>query len=280
VSIPRSSLPASALLLVGLLSACQKSEEHPPFAAGCEGKCPLLPGISVGVSQAGSSGVNPDADAGTGTLQGRVTLLTDDSFVSNALYDRTATISADGASGSPVTDAWLGGDTYRLEGVARIATNWVSVRPDLALGDAVATYQAVQTNRVTQVDLSLVSAATLDGIFTAAATLRSPDSGQVVLFFRSAGTGAPLAGLQVAMSTAQVAMYAAANGWVRDDGTAVTNQSGLVVFGNVEPANAIGTQTVIVTRAATGTVAAAPAGQFAVKVVQGAVTLAGVDVQL
>jgi hypothetical protein len=67
---------------------------------------------------------------------------------------------------------------------------------------------------------------------------------------------------------------------VLDDGTAVTNQSGLVVFGNVTPAAAGDTQLITVTRAATATTGAMAAGQFPVKVVQGAVSIARVDVPL
>ena len=281
MTLTSSSRIVSALALVGLLIGCQKSDEHPPFAAGCESKCSPLPGISVGTSSGGGSGsMNPDSDAGPGTLQGNVVLLSDDSFVHAALYGNGATVTADGANGSPVTAKWDGADQYLLSGVARLATNWVSVKPDLVGGDLLLTYQAVQTNGVSSVDLALISGATLDGIFNAVATLRSPDSGQVILFFRSAGTGAALSGLHVAMAKAQAAVYAAASGWTLDDGTAITNQSGLVMFGNVEPANSAGTQTVTVTRAATATMGAAAAGQFAVKVVQAAVTIATVNVQL
>jgi len=60
---------------------------------------------------------------------------------------------------------------------------------------------------------------------------------------------------------------------VLDDGLALTDKSGLVVFGNVEPPNSGGTQTVIVTRGTTGS------GQFAVKVAEAAASIASVDVQ-
>lgn len=226
--------------------------------------------------------MNPDSDAGTGTLQGQVVLLSDDSFVHATRYNEGATVAADGASGSPVTDTWQGAtaDQYLLDGVARVATNWVSVKPNLLGGDPLWTYQAVRTNQVTMVDLAVVSGAALDRIFTAVSMLRSDNFGQVVLFFRSAGTGAPLSGLHVSMSQAEGAVYATASGWVLDDGTAVTDASGLVMFANIQAPNAGGTQTVTVTRAATASLPAAAAGQFAAKVVQGAATIASVGVQL
>lgn len=271
--------------LAGLVSACQKTEEHPPFAAGCQKNCPLLPGISVGTgtgNNSGSAGSGSDADGGVGTLQGNVLQLTDGSFVHATLYTTDATVTADGANGTPVTATWHGdvNDPFELDGVARVATSWVSVKPVAVGGDALPTYQAVATNHVTSVDLAMVSSTVLDGIFNAVSTLRSPDSGQVVLFFHSAGTGTPLSGLHVNMPRAQAAAYATTTGWVLDDGTATTNESGLVVFGNVEPANSNGTQTATITRAATGSTPAASAGQFAVKVVQGAVSIATVAVQL
>lgn len=265
---------------MALLSGCQKSEEHPPFAAGCANKCSPIPGVSVsaGSGSAGSSS-GSDADGGVGTLQGNLLLLNDDSFAQATPYTSGATVTADGASGSPVTDSAVG-DVYSLEGVARSAINWVSVKPNLVGGDALLTYQAVQTNQGTTVNLAMVSATVLDSVFNAISTLRSPESGQVVLFFRSAGTNAPLAGLHVSLAKAQAAAYATASGWTLDDGTAVTSKSGLVVFGNVEPANSNGTQTITITRAATASTPATSAGEFAVKVVQGAVTIASIGVQL
>jgi len=277
---------AGAVGLAGFSFGCQKSEDHPPFAAGCEENCTPLPpiGVDIGGGKAGSASMNPDdPDAGPVSLEGKVGQLTDDSFVQGIVYSGEATISADGFGGSPVTGTWNGAvpepDPYTLEGVARRTTNWVSVTP-IQSADLLTTYRAVDTRSNTNVDLSLVSGITLDGIFNSISSLRSPAAGQVILFFRSAGTGAALPGLHVAMLKAQLAVYASASGWTLDDGTATTASSGLVLFGNVEPANSDGTQTVTVTRAATATTPVVAAGQFAVKVVQGAVTIARVDVQL
>jgi len=214
-------------------------------------------------------------------LTGQVLMLTDESFLNTALYAKTATVSADGGSVATVTAAWDGADPYTLDDVLAEATNWVSVKPDEIQGDAMQTYQAVATNSVSTADLALVSSTTLDAVFTAVTSLRSPAFGQVVLFFRSTGTGAPLAGLRVTMPTAQVAAFASSTGWILDDGTAVTDASGLVVFGNVETTGAAGsTQTVTISRAATATAAAVQGGTFSVKAVEGAATLATVNVQL
>ena len=281
MSALRSSLTA-VLALVFLLQGCQKAEEHPPFAAACQTNCPLLPVISGANGSAGGSSI-PDSDAGTGTLEGQVFLLTDATFAHGSLYNSGATVSADGANGSPVTAAWAGVDPFDpfvLDGVARVATNWLSVQPDQIGGDALPTYQALQTFQITSANLYLASANTLDGIFNAVSTLRSPNSGQVVVFFQSAATRTPLSGLHVSMTNAQAGIYATATGWVLDDGTAVTSQSGLVVFGNVEPTSSGSTQLVTVTRAATGTTPAAAAGQFPVKVVTGAASIAVFGVQL
>jgi len=270
-------------VLGGLLSACQKSDDHPPFAAGCEMNCPILPVISVVGGTAGGSSTNPDSDAGTGTLEGKVLLLGDGTFARGSLFTQGATVTADGANGAPVRAVWEGVDPFDpfvLNGIARVTTNWISVEPEVVGGDALPTYQALQTYQITSANLVVVSATVLDGIFNAVSTLRSPNSGQVVVFFRSAGTGAPVAGLHVTMTKAQAGIYANGTGWTMDDGTALTDQSGLVLFANVEPAAAGATQLVTVTRAATGTMPAVAAGQFPVKVVPGAVSIASLGIQL
>jgi len=261
------------VILPGLLAGCQKSDDHPPFAPACEINCAILPPISVGGGGAGAPSTGGDTDAGTGTLAGKVLLLDDESFASTTVYPERATVTADGANGTPVTAIWDGTTPYLLEGVQRVATSWIRIEPEQSARDPLLTYQAVATNRVTQADVGLVSAATLDRIFNAVSELRSPVSGQVILFFRSAATGVPLSGLHVVMPQAQAGIYSGPNGWVLDDGLALTDKSGLVVFGNVEPPNSGGTQTVIVTRGTTGS------GQFAVKVAEAAASIASVDVQ-
>ena len=250
------------MALSALAAGCQKQDDHPPYAAPCEVDCKPT----------------TELDGGSGTLTGQVLQLTDQSFVKTALYSKTATVSADGSSAATVTGPWDGADPYTLDGVAAEPINWASVNPDEAQGDAMLTYQAVATNMVSVADLHLVSASTLDAVFNAVSAIRSPTFGQVVLFFHSRGTGAPLAGLQVSITTAQVAAYASGAGWTLDDGTAVTDASGLVVFGNVETTT--GVQTVTISRAQTATLAPVSAGTFPVKVVEGAVTMANVNVQL
>jgi hypothetical protein len=208
-------------------------------------------------------------------------LLTDQSFVNTALYSKPATVSADGMGATPVKGTWDGADPYTLDGVASEAINWVYTKPDEAQGDALPTYQAVATKAVSMADLTLVSSTTLDAVFTDVAALRSPIFGQVVLFFRSSGTGAPLSGLHVSLASAQIAAYASSAGWTLDDGTAVTNAAGLVVFGNVETTGAnAAIQTVTVSRPATATAPAIVGGTFPVKVAEGAATIANVSVQL
>jgi hypothetical protein len=267
---------------LALGAGCQKQDDHPPFAAGCQMNCQPISGISIGSSPGTPTTTPPtDVDGGSGSLTGEVLMLTDESFVNTALYTKTATVSADGAGVATVTATWDGADPYMLADVASKPINWLSVKPDEVQGDALLTYQAVATDSVLTADLALVSSVTLDAVFTAVASLRSPAFGQVALFFRSAGTGAPLAGLHVTMTAAQVAAYASSTGWLLDDGTAVTDASGLVVFGNVETTAANGgTQTVTVIRAATATAAAVQGPTFPVKVVEGAATMANLNVQL
>jgi hypothetical protein len=262
-------------------AGCQK-DDHPPYATGCLSNCAPLQGVSLGGSTPPSTGgTGTVTDGGIGTLTGDVLALTDDSFVNATLFAKTATVSAVGASVATVAAPWDGVDAYELTGVASLSPNWVSVQPDDAQGDAQLTYQAVATSAVSTADLAVVSGEVLDAIITDGQTVRSPESGQVVLFFRSSGTGAPLSGLHVAMASAQAAIYKTSTSWVLDDGTAITSSNGLVVFANVDTTNSTeGTQLVTVSRLATATTAAVDGGTFAVKVVADAVTMASVSVQL
>ena len=281
-------MPRSALLLAlclassAVLAGCQK-EDHPPYAVACETDCKPTPIISIGSAPGGSTPVTPPTDAGfeAGTLTGNVLALNDDTFGRAAAFSQPATVSADGATGSPVSGTWNGTTPYVLSGVAVVGTNWLSVAPSNVQGDALPTLQAVQTSATDTADLYVVDTAVIDGVLTAVSASRAPALGQVVLFFRNAGTGAALSGLQVVMNAAEAPAYAAASGWVSPDDTTVTSASGLVVFGNVVLPNAGSTtQTLSVTRLATATTPAASGGQFSVKVVEGAVTVATIPVQL
>jgi hypothetical protein len=155
------------------------------------------------------------------------------------------------------------------------------VAPSNVQGDALPTIQAVQTNATDMADLFVVNSAAIEGVLTAVSTTRAAGLGQVVLFFRNAGTGAPLSGVQAVMRASEAPAYAAASGWVIQDDTTTTSAKGLVLFGNVDlPAPGSTTQTVTVSRPATPTTAAIAGGQFSVKVVEGAVTVATVGVKL
>jgi hypothetical protein len=266
-----------------LVVGCQKADDHAPFVQGCTSDCKPTLGISVGSGSAGGTSVTPPSDASfdAGTLTGSVVALADDTFTRASPFTQAATVSADGASGSSVSAIWNGTDPYALSGVSVVDTNWVSVTPTNIQGDAMQTFQAVQTNATGVADLAVVDAAAIDSVLFAVSMTKAPALGQVVLFFRNKGTGAPLSGVRAEMSAAAVPAYAATSGWVFADDTTTTSASGLVVFGNVAlPPAGSTTQLVTVSRPATATTPAISGGQFSVKVVEGAVTLASVAVQL
>lgn len=272
---------------VSLLAGCQKQDEHAPFAAGCESDCKPTPGITIGSNgtAAGGAGGAAASDAGftAGALSGQVLALADDTFSQGTLFAQSATISADGASGTPVSATWNGVDPFALSGLAVSATNWVRVVPSNVQGDALPTIQAVQTNATDSADLFVVDSAAIDSVLTAVSAVRAPGLGQVVLFFRNAGTGAPLSGVQAVMKgmASEVGAYATTHGWVLQDDTTTTSAKGLVVFGNVSlPTGGSTTQTITVSRPATATTAAVSGGQFSVEVAEGTVTLATVGLKL
>ncbi len=131
--VARQMLAAPALIALALTQAvgCQKKDDRPPFPRLRQRLQPAA-GISIGTgSPGGGSSVNPTGDAGPGTLSGQVFVLSDQSFALGALYTTGATVTADGASGTPVSTNWDGIDDYSLAGVAKLATNWVSVKPTL-----------------------------------------------------------------------------------------------------------------------------------------------------
>jgi hypothetical protein len=276
-------LAAAAILPAG----CQKQDEHAPFAAGCESDCKPTPGITIGNNgmAAGGAGGAVATDGGftAGALSGQVLALADDTFSQGTLFAQSATISADGASGTPVSASWNGVDPFALSGLAVSATNWVRVVPSNVQGDALPTIQAVQTNATDSADLFVVDSAAIDSVLTAVSAVRAPGLGQVVLFFRNAGTGAPLSGVQAVMknNAAETPAYATTRGWVLQDDTTTTGAKGLVVFGNVSlPTGGSTTQTVTVSRPATATTAAVSGGEFSVQVAEGSVTLATVGLKL
>jgi hypothetical protein len=280
---PSFLLYSVALTSLALVLGCQKQDDHAPFAADCTIDCKPTPGIAIGSgsSSGGTSSTPTDAGFNAGTLTGNILALTDDSFSRASAFTQAATVSADGASGTAVTGAWNGVDPYALVGVAVAPTNWVSVAPGNVQGDALQTFQAVQTDATDTADLVVIDSAVIDGVLTAVSATRAPALGQVVLFFRNAGTGAALAGIKADMNAAEAPAYAAPSGWVLQDDTTLTTSSGLVVFGNVTvPVGESTTQTVTVSRPATATTVAVSGGQFSVRVVEGAVTLASIAVQL
>jgi hypothetical protein len=264
------------------VAGCQKQADRAPFAAGCESDCMPVSGVAIG-SGTSTPITIPVGDAGfdAGTLTGNVLLLADDTFRQAVSFANAATVSGDGTAGTSVTAPWDGADPYQLTGVAVAPVNWVQVTPTELQGDAVPTIQAVATNATGSADLAVVDGTVIDGVLTAVSQARAPDLAQVVVFLRSAGTGAPLVGVRAVLTQSSAPAYSVASGWVLQDDTTTTSSSGLVVFGNVDlPLAGASTQIVTLDRPATVTTPAAAGGQFAVKVVAGAVTLVTLEAQL
>lgn len=274
-----------ALGVAALTQGCSQSDNHPPYAAGCVTDCKPGAGISIGSGTpngtGGTSATQTDAGFNAGTLTGNVVLLNDETFARAAAFAEAASVSGQAASGGVVSGQWNGSVAYTMSGLAVTDTNWVTVTPGNAQGDALPTIQAVQTDATDTADLAVVDETTLNAVLTAVANTRAPALGQVILFFRNAGTGAALSGIKATMAAAEAPAYAEANGWAIQDDTTVTSSSGLVVFGNVTvPTGSSTTQSVTVVRPATATTAAVNGGSFSVPVVGGAVTLASIGVKL
>jgi hypothetical protein len=270
-------------VFAALLAGCQK-DDHPPFAAGCTSSSDCKPTVGISIGSGGTTTPitnPPDGGFSAGNLTGNVLELNDATFNRAVPFMQSATVSADGVNGIAVTASWDGTNPFMLSGVAIEPSNFVAVSPLAAQGDAMQTIQAVQTNVTDTADLFVIDSTVIDGILTAVAMTRGPAFGQVVLFLQNAGTGQPLSGMRATMTLSEAPAFASASGWVTPDDTTVTDASGLVMFGNVEPPTGGGTtQTVTVSRVATATVSAIGPISFPVKVVEGAATLATVGVRL
>jgi hypothetical protein len=281
--LPALSFWAVALVGAGVVVGCQKQADLAPYAPACQTDCkpPQIVAIGTGTVGGGTTTPTPDAGFDAGTLTGNVVELNEATFSQATAFTQMATVAADGATGTSVSGNWDGTNPYTLSGVAVEVTNWVSVTPNAAQGDALQTFQAVETDATDTANLAVVNSAVIDGILLNVSATRAPALGQVVMFFRNAGTGEALSGVRAVMNASEAPAYAATSGWVLMDDTTVTDSSGLVMFGNVDlPATGSTTQTVTITRPATATTAAISGGTFAVRVAGGAVTIATVGVQL
>lgn len=236
-----SELPL--LLTLALSFACQEPDPHPPLLPACPpgDYCPHRPPSQVGgpSGSAGNSGTGGSGGVGGGgELRGTVVDLLDDTFVNGVAFVEPATIEAQSTTGAVVSANWNGIDAFTLTGVEASLSAWISVRPLAGIAN-VRTLHPVATHVGRNVDLGLVRADTVDGIFgiLGVSTLREPGTAQIVLAFTvpAGSTVAGAAGVRAQLAEAELVAYESGGLWSSD--TLQTDTSGLALIGNV-PATA------------------------------------------
>jgi hypothetical protein len=253
---------ASVLLVpVVLCVACQQELDHPDAAAPCDPsvmKCAVAPPPAMG-SDGNTDGDRP-VDEETATFSGSVLAFDDDYFDQGDAFTGLAKVSATGESGARVTTDY-DGTSFELNNVLKDPGNWFWVQPAASTG-MIPTLMPIDT-RTARADLltvGVVNGLDVDNIFAFLNTERSVERAQVVLTLLDKSLRS-VPGVSGTL-TAEVTAYRAAGGWIGDD---VTDNSGMIFFGNVQAGSALSSVSISLRGAVTKRVD--------VKVVAGAITV-------
>lgn len=218
-----------------LLFACQEKLDHPPFIETCEPgqHCPLPIGFGSSGSP-DSGGGEAGATGGSTELKGTIEDFVDDTFDNALPYTDPAVVEGVGANGKVVSTLWNGAEPFVLEGIESRDLSWVSVRPQTGLLN-LRTLHPVATNVRKSVELGMVRADVIDGMFLQLAIPKQRAAGavQVVLFFSvtKAGVTKGVTGVTAFASLADFTAYNIGGNWGIDPPR--TDASGLAVLGNV-----------------------------------------------
>ncbi len=260
------------LLLAG---ACGQGVDHPKAAPGCDPtsmKCvymspPASSGTGTGTgNQAGASSSGEELTS----LTGQVVVLGDDAFSQGTLLSSTALVTAIGEGGARVMGNY-DGMSFKLEGVLKDEANWFLVTPEAKSG-MVPTITPVDTSTATGVSVGVANALVLDSIFLNLNTERSLDRAQVVLRVVDAGGKSVVGVHATASETPEVLAYRTAGTWLRDNSgmDLATDDSGMILFGNLQVGTALASLL--------ATLSGAAAARVDLEIVAGATTLVTVVV--
>lgn len=228
---------ASVLLVPILLCvACQQELNHPDAAAACDPKvqkCAFTPPPATSNGDGNRGGAGPD-DEETATFSGSVLAFGDDYFDKGTTFTGMATVSATGESGARVR-ATYDGATFELANVLKNPGNWFLVEPAPSSG-MLPTLMPLDTRSASadMLTAGVVNGADVDSIFSFLNTERSTDRAQIVLSVVD-GSLRSVPGVTGTL-TSEVTAYRAAGGWVGED---LTDNSGMIFFGNVQAGSAL-----------------------------------------
>lgn len=242
----RLGLVASVLLLC---AACGQKIDHPDAAPDCDPAVMRCVYTSPPASNGNGNGSGSQAGASStgdevATLSGDVVVLGDDTFSGGIVFSSTAQVTATGENGARVM-ATYDGMSFQLEGALKDAANWFLVTPESKSG-MVPTLSPLDTRATSTVSAGVVSGVVMDTLFLMLNTERSLERAQVVLRLVDSQNRSVVGVHASASSTPEVLAYRTAGTWLRDNtGTDLaTDDSGLILLGNLQAGTALSTMRV------------------------------------
>jgi hypothetical protein len=247
---------------LALCFACQQERDLPAAAPACNPavmKCVFTPPPAMGSGNGNEGGASGD-DEETATFSGSVFAFDDDYFVEGGQFTGMAKVSATGESGARVTGTY-DGIAFELANVLKNSGNWFFVEPAANSG-MLSTLMLLDTRtaKADMLTVGVVNAADVDSIFSFLNTERSVERAQIVLTVVDEALRS-VPGVTGTLTT-EVTAYRAAGGWIGDD---LTDNSGMIFFGNVQAGSALSSVSISLSGAVTTRVD--------VKIVAGAVTV-------
>jgi len=226
-----------ACWLVGILScaACGQKVDHPAMAATCD---PAIMKCRTTLATSGSGSSGHEAAAGAGStdegpvaVSGKVIQFADDYFDQGPLFSSRAKVSAAGENGGRVS-ADYDGASFHFDAVLEAPANWFLVEPEGQT--ALPTLTAVDTRSLggSPMTLGVATNDALRQIFLNSGTDASLQRAQLEVHVLDAQQRS-LSGVRGTLSLpAEVTQYRMAATWV-PDAQSVTDDSGMLFFGNV-----------------------------------------------
>jgi len=213
----------------------------------------------MGIDDGNEGGANGGGEE-TASFSGSVLAFDDDYFDKGAAFTGMAKVSATGESGARVTGTY-DGTTFELTQVLKNSGNWFFVEPAAGSG-MLPTLMPLDTRtaKADMLTVGVANGADVDSIFSFLNTERSVERAQVVLTVVD-GSLRSVPGVTGTLAS-EVTAYRAAGGWIGDE---LTDNSGMIFFGNVQAGSALSSVSISLSGPVTTRVD--------VKVVAGAVTV-------
>jgi hypothetical protein len=241
-------------LLVGIVlcAACGQKVDPPALAPSCNPatmRCrTVYAGAGSGSPSEAAAGAPSTEEQNLVTLSGRVIQFGDDYFDQGPVFGSTAKVSATGQNGERVS-ADYDGASFNLDGVLKAPVNWFLVEPAGQMGAPMMlpTLAGVDTRSVegNALTLGVAPSDTLRQVFLNSGTDLALARAELVVHVVDSQQHS-LTGVRGTLSSAaEVTMYRVAATWALADAESVTDDSGMLFFGNVAAGSALGAATLV-----------------------------------